>query len=96
VEGRLVKKCREESKNIELLKMFSRFVRPQAVSALHNNTKNFSTSTQVVIFARSMLKINVRFCWVLLMMHLNLDGVHRLIWLEDLEHCEVRIVFVQK
>jgi len=46
VEGRLVKKCREESKNIELLKMFSRFVRPQAVSALGSNAKNFSTSTQ--------------------------------------------------
>ena len=63
VERRLVKKYREESKNIELLKMFSRFVRPQAVSALHNNAKNFSTNTQVVISARSMLKINIRFCW---------------------------------
>ena len=33
---------------------------------------------------------------VLFMMHLNLDGVQRLICLEGLEHCEVRIVFVQK
>jgi len=63
VEGRLVKRCREESKNIELLKMFSRFVRPQAVSALYSNAKNFSTSNQVVISAHSMLKINIRFCW---------------------------------
>jgi hypothetical protein len=42
--------------------MFSRFVRPQTVSALHNSSKNFGTSTQVAIFAHSVFQnLNSRY-----------------------------------